>query len=197
MKGIVTTLVAGAVALGVSGTAGAWGESEPVPLRAQVAELLASPKVPNVDVQATSMDAAMKLIDLVVETYLRETAGRLGGDEAQRLAWAQEVILGFGESPLRHEYRTLLGDRQLVVNEPDDAVALGAMFADLAALVGKVAEAAGGAPAVRLVTRRILADVVVDSGAAQPMVEQIRVQLRRLAAERPRRLRDYFVAARS
>jgi len=189
--------LAGGLICGAMAPAAAWGPSTgraaASPSRGRVVDLLASPKVPNIDFQATSVERAQRLIASVVDTYLRGTEGRLPGDEARRLEWLEQLVLGFGDTTLKQEYRTLLGTRQLVVNEERDAVDVGRMFGEAALLVERIGRAGGGPVNVRSTARRVFADVMVDTGSPQSLVEQIRVQLRRIGARSPKHLRDYFV----
>ncbi len=154
----------------------------------RLADVLALDEVATFDFQATNWDDARRLLRLAAETAYREVADVWPDRE---LAWPylEQVARGIGETTLREEDHTLIGDRKIVVADEDAARQAGEVIALVARVVHRLELRYGKVP-VRETARAIVGHVVLDQGSGQPIVVQVLWQLKELAAKDVRKIHD-------
>jgi len=163
-------------------------EKPPVPrddaynqAREQLADLLASEDIEKIDISAATYDRAMNLIYMAVETYLDRSIPELG-DARTALDLGKNVLKGLNEHKVHYKGDNgydLVGDRNILIAQEDDARDLGELLARVAGMIHE----AHGLPGLQAerAARRIFEGMLPVEGTGQSLVEQYLVSIRMLS----------------
>lgn len=160
-------------------------------VREQMADLLASDQLDKVDFSAQTYDLAMAWIYRAVDTYLEGSAEALGGiEDAGEFGF--EVLQGLNKHKVRYmddDGYDLVGDRDLVVSNEQDAVEMGELIGIVAVMIHDAH--AGRGVGIQIAAKRIFEGLFATPGTGQSVIGQYLVQLQDLSETEKRALIEY------
>ncbi len=184
-----TTAVVAVVAMAFLAVGGALAAPAPAgnPVD-RLMEVLALDEVATLDFQARTMDEARELLATTAETAYRKVAD-IWPDREMAFPYLEQVVRGMGETSLREEEHTVIGDRKIVIADAGAAREAGEAIALVARIIHRLELRYGKVP-VRETARAILRQVLIDQGTGQPIVTQVLWQLKELAAKDVTKIHD-------
>lgn len=161
--------------------------------KTELRQLIASEKTYRLNIQATSYDEAMALIDHALEVYFDEAMKRLGSPD-RAADWGRGIITALNEHRMRFEFRTL-GKKRIPIIGETGATALGELMAGVMGILVRISKNGERPISIEGSTRKILEEVILDSGERTPLVEQYLRSVKAFSREPDVRL-ERFIALR-
>ncbi len=160
--------------------------------REQIADLLASESLENVDFRAVTFDEAMNLIYTTTDSYLEGAIEPLGGIELAR-EYGAEVVAGLEDHKVRYKNDDgidLVGDRVFAVKTVDEARQLGELLRRVAEIVHQARP--GHGVSIRRAAEKVFETLLPSAGTGQSLVTQYVVRLRTMTAADRKQLIEYL-----
>jgi hypothetical protein len=161
--------------------------------RDALADLLASDAIERLDFVATSMDQAMRRVDMVAEPFFADAYARLGDVEAAKQQ-CTAVIQGFNDHTIRLSSVGRMTGAIEITSDADARLA-GELFTAVARLVERLEPKIGEKVPPRRLARKIFSQTTIyETSAASPIAQYLET-VAGLAERSDEQLLRYFDAS--